>query len=148
MKPLDKLSIRQAERRFDDLRKLAEKSKVKPGWIRYMRQVLCMTLSDLAKQIGLSTATVQQFEKRETQGDITLKSLQRLGNAMNCDFIYAFVPREGTEQFLRKRAISKATKLLNVANVHMELEDQRVAESAKERIENLAEQLLERGDLW
>jgi predicted DNA-binding mobile mystery protein A len=113
-----------------------------------MRQALCMTLSTLAKATGLSPATVQQIEKREKVGKVTIETMRKIAAAMECEFVYAFVPKQDLSEFLKKKATTKATRIVREADVHMTLEDQRVSEDIKDRIERIAEDLLAKGDIW
>jgi hypothetical protein len=57
---------------------------------------------------------VVQQEKAEADDRITLKSLRTFANALDCDLVYAFVPRANTFQELvdvRARAAAKVNVL-------------------------------------
>ncbi|MGK5081952.1 helix-turn-helix domain-containing protein [Bdellovibrionota bacterium FG-1] len=148
MKELDSLAIEQANRRLKSIRKALPDTKVRPGWIRYMRQSLSMTLKQLATRTGLSIPTVAQAERGEAVGKVTINTLKTMAQAMDCELIYAFVPKTDLDQLMKKAALKKAAILLSTADVHMTLEDQRVNESVEKRIERLAEKLLKKGDVW
>ena len=148
MKPLDKLAMSQAERRFEKLRSIVDVTKIKPGWISYMRQVMCMTLTNLAEAVSLTPATVQQMEKREEEGKVTVETLEKLARAMECEFVYAFVPCKEIKETLHEKAISKASRIVKRADTHMELEDQKVEEDFNIRVQRLAEDLIKKGDIW
>ena len=148
MKRPDKLAMKQIERRLKNLRSIAKDTNVRTGWIGYMRQAMCMTLRTLAKSTGLSPATVQQIEKREKAGRVTIETMQKIAAAMECDFVYAFIPKQELADFLKKKATAKATRIIREADVHMTLEDQRVSEDIKVRIDRIAEDLLAKGDIW
>ena len=148
MKRPDKLAMKQVERRLKNLRSIAKDANVRTGWIAYMRQAMSMTLNTLAKTAGLSPATVQQIEKREKAGRVTIETMQKIAAAMECEFVYAFVPKQELGEFLKKKATAKATRIVREADVHMTLEDQRVSEDIKDRIDRIAEDLLAKGDIW
>lgn len=148
MKRPDKLAMKQIERRLRSLRSIAKDTAVRTGWIAYMRQAMCMTLSTLAKATGLSAATVQQIEKREKAGRVTIETMQKIAAAMECEFVYAFVPKQELGDFLKNKATAKATRIVREADVHMTLEDQQVSEDIKNRIDRIAEDLLAKGDIW
>jgi predicted DNA-binding mobile mystery protein A len=148
MKPPEKLAMKQIEKRLKNLRTAAKDAAVRTGWIRYMRQAMCMTLGTLSKAAGLAQATVQQIEKREVSGKVTIETMRKIAAAMNCDFVYAIVPKQELSEFLKKKATLKATRIVRDADVHMTLEDQQVTEQIKERIEQVAEDLLAKGDIW
>ena len=148
MKPPDNLAIEQVNRRLKSIRAAFRDAKVKPGWIRYMRQSLSMTLKKLAERSGVSTATVAQAERSEVVGKITIRTLKEMAKAMECEFVYAFIPKVGIDEILKKEAIKKAKQILSTADTHMTLEDQRVEQKFSDRVERLAEKLLAKGDIW
>jgi hypothetical protein len=49
---------------------------------------------------------------------------------------------------IHDKAFEKAAKALNIADLHMKLEDQKVSGDEKERIERLAKKFIEKGDIW
>jgi len=145
---MDELAISQIEKRLKRLRGILSEAQVTPGWIYYMRHALGLTLEKLGMRANLSKATIQQVEKRETQGRITIATLKKLADAMDCEFIYALVPRSELKTFLFEKAYKKAEKIIKNADVHMSLEDQKVTESIELRIKRLAQELMARGDIW
>ena len=58
---------------------------------------------------------------------------------MDCEFVYAFVPKSSIKTTLKEQALKKAKRLLAEADTHMTLEDQRVEQDMKTRIERLAD---------
>ena len=146
--PMNNLRLSQIERRLKSIRASVNDTRVKPGWIHFMRQGLGMTLGNLAKRARLSISTIAQAERREAEGKVTLNTLKQIAHAMECEFIYAFVPKAEIQVLLKEKAIEKAKKILSTANTHMQLEDQQVEQSFAERVERLADQLLKRGDIW
>lgn len=145
---INELSLSQFERRFETLRSLKDKTKVREGWIKYMRGALGLTLNDLAKLVSLSRISVAQVERREIDGKVTIATLKKMAEAMECEFVYSFVPKKELKSLIRDQAIAKATKLLDVADLHMKLEMQKVESDRSERIERLAQALIEKGDIW
>ena len=148
MKRPDKLAMKQIERRLKNIRSIAKDANVRTGWIAYMRQAMSMTLSTLAKATGLSPATVQQIEKREKVGKVTIETMQKIAAAMECEFVYALIPKQDLGDLLKEKAMARATRIVREADVHMTLEDQRVSEDIEDRIERIAEDLLAKGDIW
>jgi predicted DNA-binding mobile mystery protein A len=148
MKSLDPLAYIQLERRLNPLRKNIENTHVRSGWIRSMRSAMGMSLKTLARLSGVSISTISGVEKREIQGRVTLETLRKIASAMDCELIYAFVPKKEIRALLKDRAYSKAQKILSRADTHMTLEDQKVEQSVKERIELLANRLIAEGDVW
>ena len=148
MKSRDELAMHQIERRLASLRKAEKDSRVRPGWIRYMRNALGMTLKNLSMRAGVSIATIAQAERSEAKGKVTVETLRTMAAAMECEFVYAFVPKNKLKEILQSQAELKAKKLLKSADVHMSLEDQQVKQSMSERIERLAAKLIETGEVW
>jgi len=122
------------------------------GWVRTLRGALGMSARALAERVGLGVTGIQKLEMNEANGAITLASLRRLAEALNCDLEYALVPRKPLEEALLDRAKEVAeAELMPVAHT-MALEDQRVAENARRKqIEAIARKLVARGSprqLW
>lgn len=145
---MDDLAISQTEKRLKKLRTCIADANVVPGWIYYMRHALNLTLEKLGHLAHLSKATVQQIEKREAKGRVTIETLRKLAGAMDCEFIYAFVPRKELKTFLFEKAYKKAEAIIRNADVHMTLEAQKVTENIDVRIKRLAQELLAHGDIW
>ncbi len=148
MKPPEKLAMMQIERRLVNLRGLAKYADIRTGWISYMRRAMYMTLGTLAGAAKLSQATVQQIEKRETTGKVTLATMRKIAASMDCELIYAIVPKRELPDFLKTKADIKAARIVREADVHMTLEDQKNSEDIKDRIERIAGDLLAKGDIW
>jgi transcriptional regulator with XRE-family HTH domain len=63
------------------------------GWLRAIREDLGITLAELAGRLKVTPPAVRSFEQAEAEDRITLASLRRTAAAMDCDLIYALVPR-------------------------------------------------------
>lgn len=115
----------------------------KRGWIRDTREILGLSAQQLAQRMGVSQPTVAKMEQSEARGSITLASLRRAAEAMDCRFVYAFVPPESFEAVLRGRAVEAATRLLNRVDHTMSLEAQGSDESFRaRRVQELAEEMV------
>jgi predicted DNA-binding mobile mystery protein A len=148
MKPLDNLAIAQIERRLKPLKKSFMDTKVRPGWIQYIRHALGMTLEKLAERTGVTKSAIAQAEKGEAKGKVNIETLKKMAAAMECEFVYAFVPKKNIKDILNENASIKAKRILSKADTHMSLEDQKVEQDLKQRIERLANSLIEKGDVW
>ncbi|RYZ92158.1 MAG: hypothetical protein EOP06_05100 [Proteobacteria bacterium] len=113
-----------------------------------MRDALGMPVKTLALRAKRSSPTILQAEQNELAGTISLNRLRDMADALECDFIYAFVPRVSIAETKAQAAKQKAKRLLSLADTQMALEDQRVTESLRKRIELLKEELINRGDIW
>lgn len=144
----DLIAFSQFERRIKPIRKNLDNLNIKGGWIHYVRSILGIKLTTLAKLTKTTSSAVQQAEKREAQGKVTLETLNKMANAMDCEFVYAFVPKKEIRELVEDRAVKKARMILLNADMHMELEDQKVKQKFEDRVRRLAVQLMELGEVW
>ena len=145
---LNETALNQINRRLEALRNVKDKAFVRNGWINYMRTALGLTLSELGTLVSLSTASIAQAERREVEGQVSLSTLKKMAHAMDCELIYAFVPKKDIKTMVHDQAFEKARKTLGIADLHMKLEDQKVEGDEEERIERLAKKFIEKGDIW
>ncbi|MGA0608419.1 mobile mystery protein A [Phenylobacterium sp. VNQ135] len=120
------------------------------GWIRAIREALGMTTGQFAKRLGVSQPRVAALERAEANEVVTLKSLRHAAEALDCELVYALVPKKPLEDVVRDRARLLADLQLARTNHTMRLENQGVSKQRMERArEALAEELL-RNDrrLW
>lgn len=95
------------------------------GWIRTIRKAINMNLAQLARRLQKKPPTVNDFEKREQAGTITLQSLRDIAEAMDMQLVYAIVPKEGTlAEMVDRKAKEKAKEIVNRTHTTMALEDQ------------------------
>ena len=105
MRPEDRaLARRQLDKRLSPLRDTQSLARPPRGWIRAIREALGMTSKQLGVRIGVSQPRVTKIEKAEREGSITLDTLRRTAQAMDCQLIYAFVPRRPLHEHVEARA--------------------------------------------
>jgi predicted DNA-binding mobile mystery protein A len=120
------------------------------GWIKAIREAIGMTTGQFARRLGVSQPRVAALEKAEADGVVTLKSLRQAAEALDCDFVYALVPRKPLEQVVKDRARDVAERQLARTDQTMRLENQAVSKARMVRArDELAAELL-RSDrrLW
>jgi predicted DNA-binding mobile mystery protein A len=82
------------------------------------------------------------MEKGEAEDRITLKSLRAAANALDCDLVYALVPRaDSMQELIENRARSDAKKRVLQVEHSMALENQavgRIDEAIEEETQRLA----------
>lgn len=66
------------------------------GWIAALREALDMTVRQFAARLGVAPSNVVRLEQRERDDTISLGALRRAADALNCDLVYAVVPRVTT----------------------------------------------------
>lgn len=129
---------KQLDRHFAVLRKQDLWLQAGGGRVRAIRDALGMTTTQLAKRLGVSQPRITRLEKAEKDGSITLASLRRAAEALDCTLVYALLPNEPLEDMVRERAQKIADELVARTHHTMKLEDQplqqRDLESARERL--------------
>ena len=141
---------RQLDKRLNTLR---NSSFARPprGWVKAIREALGMTTRQLAQRIGVVQSRAVDIEKAEVTGSITLESLERAARALDCELVYALVPRKPLETAVEERATNLAKSRIKAARHSMALEGQSLDEvDEREQIRQLARQLAEKfgSKLW
>ena len=104
------------------------------GWLRAVREALGITQAQLARRMHISRQSLQDFERAEAEGRITLDSLARVAGALDCRMVYAVVPENGSLDDIRiRRAEAVADRLLKPTSHSMKLEAQGVSERERKR---------------
>ena len=152
MHPQERASARrQLDKRLTPLRTMEGLARPSRGWIKAIREALGMTTAQLARRIGVSQPRAVAIERAEKTGAITLDSLERAARALDCELVYALVPRKPLEELANERAFALAKGRLAHTRHTMALEDQGVGvEDEQEQLKRLARQLLEKpgSALW
>jgi predicted DNA-binding mobile mystery protein A len=141
---------RALDRRFDGLRPLVQAATApRGGWVRALREALGMSAAELGGRMDTSETAVLKMEGSERDRRVRIDTLERAADALECDLVYALVPRRSLEEMTESRALARARALLGAVDHSMMLEDQRVAPSAaEEQLRELADTLRERPGLW
>lgn len=106
----------------------------KKGWIRAIRDGLGMTARQLANRLGIAQQAVARIEKDELTGSVTIKTMQRVAECLDCVFVYGFVPYSSLEDTIRKQARIIAKKRLAQASHTMLLENQMLSDEENEKV--------------
>ncbi|MEQ9103078.1 MAG: mobile mystery protein A [Rhodothermales bacterium] len=147
----DSLRIRQLDTKIRPLQAEFLREVPNGGWIRLIRTALGMSMRQLADRAGVAKNSVAQAEDSEVRSAIQLDTLQAMADAMDCDLVYALVPRTSLHATLRRQAYKKASRLLARVSDSMALEGQAVSETEyKHQLNDIAEELMcTRGrDFW
>jgi predicted DNA-binding mobile mystery protein A len=119
------LRLHQLDRSLEPFRAAQTIPRPARGWLRAIREAMGISARELAEAVGTSRQLPLQLEKAEADDSITLKSLRKLAGAMDCDLVYALVPREGSMQAsIERRARVEATRRVMAVEHSMALEDQ------------------------
>jgi predicted DNA-binding mobile mystery protein A len=117
-------------KRFAALRSLPSPAK---GWVRAIRDVLGMTGEQLANRLDVNKQRVARIEQDERTGSVTLRTLRRVAEAMDCVFVYGFVPRDSLDRTVRRQAELLARKRSQRTDQTMRLEKQQLDDKQKEK---------------
>ena len=116
-----KILRRSYQKKFDLFRK-AIIARPQQGWLKTIREFLGMTTTQLAKRLEISQPRVVAMEKNER--NVKISTMEKIAEVLNCDFSYAFVPRENIDDIIYNQAKKKAKKILDKVNKNMGLENQ------------------------
>lgn len=142
-----KLIIEQLDRKFEKLFILKDLEISPKGWINAIRTGLNMSLVQLAKRLKITSVSVKEIEQREVDKGITLKKLSEAAEALDCYFIYAIVPKEGSlKKIIDDRAFEVAKEIVMRTSHTMKLEGQensadRINTAIKDRAEKIKNEL-------
>jgi predicted DNA-binding mobile mystery protein A len=122
------LARKQLERRVAPLRDLQLMAPPR-GWMKAIREALGMSTRQLAARMKAAPSRIPAIEKAEVSGATTIKTLREAAAAMNCAFVYAFVPSKPLDDILRDRAAQKAGQNMARLDHTMRLENQPLRKS-------------------
>ena len=124
---------KQVEQRLKSWYGLERKTPSK-GWLRTVREALGMSAPQLADRIGITRQGISDLEAREREGSVTLAALMKAAHGMNCDLVYAIVPRTDLTALIENQAREKAIAELRRVAHTMRLEDQATEKGAIDRL--------------
>lgn len=96
------------------------------GWIRAIRDALGMTTTQLAKRLGMVQSRIVAIEKDEADDRLTLATLRRVAEALDCQLVYTLIPNQSLLHTVEVQADRKAKAILAQTEHTMKLEDQGV----------------------
>ena len=103
----------------------ASLQKVAPpptGWIKAIRNAIGMSMLQLGNRLSITKQSVQDIERREKDGSITIKALREAARALDMQLVYGFVPNDGSlELLIERKAKELATQIVMRTNNTMKL---------------------------
>lgn len=119
------------------------------GWINAIREALGMSSGELATRLGVSRGRIGQIEHAEQLGTLKIDTLERAAAALGCRLEYVLVPEVTLDEMVQRRARVKASAEIGRVVQTMALEDQQPSvEWAEARVEQRANELVDRRGLW
>lgn len=150
MKRAKLLRRSQLDRFFETLKGINLKTPRK-GWVKEIRESLGMSMHDLATRLGTIKQRIERIEKDEVSKKVTLESIKKAAEAMDCDFVYFLVPKSSLQEILNKQAIKSAKEIVQGVGHTMTLESQGTSKKAQaDLVMALAQEMVFKGDrkIW
>ena len=141
---------RALDQRLDGWRSVAAGSPAPAGgWVRAIRDALGMSAAELGARMGVSPVAVTKLESSERRGSAQLDTLRRAAAALDCELVYANVPRESLESSVRAQAARVVARDLPANATSMRLEGQGLDEErAREMFEAAVVDVASQRGLW
>jgi predicted DNA-binding mobile mystery protein A len=107
----------------------------------------------VAARLGITGSGLRKLEQAEASDAITLSTLRRAAEALDCELRYVLVPRQSLRETRWQQALMRARAWKQQAERTMSLEAQGVANPSatdEEQLQDMAEELLRSGGsrLW
>ncbi len=146
-----KLIREQIDASLQRLSPLLDATAPPKGWIRAIRDALGMTGKQLANRLGVAQQAVARIEKEELAGSVTIKTMRRIAECLDCVFVYGFVPRTSLEETVARQAKKVAALRLAQVSQTMSLENQALSKRENEQaLSDLVDELIRTlpSNLW
>lgn len=139
---------RSLDQKLGTFKPAVQHSPPAKGWIRAIRDSIGLSSAQLGKTLGVRSQSVDDMEKAEASGGISLDTLRRVGKAMDCTLVYALVPNTSLETMVTRRAEALAQAAIAGVSHTMALEDQQVEVDLQQQLANYIEDHISERDLW
>jgi predicted DNA-binding mobile mystery protein A len=121
----DQLMRLRLDERLQPLRTIKNAAAIpRGGWLRAIRQALSMSLDDVANRLAITRSSVARIESSEQRESIQLDTLRRAAQAIDCELVYALIPRVPLTQAMEEQRLKMAQLLNAKVSTHMFLEGQ------------------------
>ena len=101
---LDLTRLAELDRQFCEFAKLHREVTPRCGWVKTIRLALGMSSTALGTRTGMTAQGVRKLEQAEADGTITLKTLARLAQGLDCEVRYVLLPRTSLVEQVLTRA--------------------------------------------
>lgn len=108
------------------------------GWLEKTRQALFLSAQSVADKLGIERGAYSQYEASEEKGTISLNTLAKAAEAMNCELVYAIRTKNG-ESFsavIWEQILVKALKQSWLTNCDQKRRGNALAHVATELMKN------------
>ncbi|HWQ93486.1 MAG TPA: transcriptional regulator [Clostridia bacterium] len=130
-----KLRLRQLDRALSAYAQLRKTARPRSGWLCAIREARGIPLRQIGATLSVTPQAVQSLQISEANESISLKRLREAAEAMDCELVYALLPRSGKlTDAAAEREQERASERVLAAEHTMVLEDQ-AAGDVQKRIE-------------
>ncbi|MGO8765230.1 MAG: helix-turn-helix domain-containing protein [Limisphaerales bacterium] len=142
MKAYNELRIKQVATSLEPVLNARGLKRPVKGWLAAMREISGVSLRSLASRLRISFQSVAALEKAEAEDRVTLKKLRQAANALDCELVYAIVPKHGTvREFAERSLVQKTNEQVSAVEHSMALEAQSVGNVEEKVREEVAKKL-------
>jgi predicted DNA-binding mobile mystery protein A len=128
----------------DTLSRFSSVASVSRGWIRAIRDALGMNMRQFANRLGVSKSRIPRIEQDEITGGLTLRTMNRVAEELDCVFVYGFVPRTSLDDTVKKQASIAAQRRMSRLMHTMNLEAQGLSsKNAKKALNNMVDEIID-----
>jgi predicted DNA-binding mobile mystery protein A len=89
------LAQRELDKELRFYRRAGKEKNPTQRLLRTVRQALGVPVAEMARKMGVNRSVIFRLEEGEARESITLRSMSRIAQAMDCKMVYALVPRDG-----------------------------------------------------
>lgn len=140
---LNQLRMEHLDKSLDPYKALRKRERPSQGWLKSIREALGRTQRQQAQRLGITGPSLHKSEKAEAEDRITLGQLRKLADGLDCDLVYALVPRQPISEVVQQRARELAVKEIGAVTHTMALEGQRPGDDrVRRQIDSRAAELL------
>ena len=130
----------QLEKTFKHLRGVNIPSA---GWVKTIRKALGMNSEQLAKRCKVSRQRINEIERDEIAKKTTIETIEKVAQQLECDFVYALVPKSKISNIVEKQARRKAIQQMESSPHTMSRERQETkTKSNKKQLKLLIKDLM------
>lgn len=124
MRSQKKILIEQLDLKLKPFYEIKDIEVPERGWVYTIRTALNMTLQQLGHKLKISTQGVNDIEKRELSGSISIKSLKEVGKGLDMQFVYGFVSNhhDSIDEYIEFKARELAEKMV-LKNMNLSVEN-------------------------
>jgi len=129
------LVIEQLDNKLKQFHTLKSIGIPQKGWIRAIRNALNMSGRQFAQRLNVSDrSSVTILEQNEISGAATIKTMKNAAQALDCVFVYGFVPHTSLKDIIKKQAENMAKQRIAKTTHTMLLEDQQLTNEEEKKV--------------